>query len=37
VDGSTEEQELFGEGGLTGIRMTDDSERASLVDFFCEL
>ena len=32
VDGSPEEEELLGEGGLTSIRVADDSERASLVD-----
>ena len=32
VDGAPEEEELLGEGGLTSIRVADDSERASLVD-----
>ena len=34
VDSSPEEKELLGEGRLTGVRVTDDSEGTSLVDLF---
>ena len=31
-DGASVEQELFGEGGFTGVRVTDDSKGAPPVD-----
>ena len=34
VDSPPEEEELLGEGRLTGVRVTDDSEGTSLVDLF---
>ena len=33
LDGPAEEEELLGDGGLAGIRMTDDGEGAPAVDF----
>ena len=36
VDGATEEEQLFGEGGFTGVRVRDDGEGASPRYFFVQ-
>ena len=35
VDGSSVEQELLGQGRLTGIRVRDNGESTTAVDLFC--
>ena len=37
LDGATEEQQLFGQGGFTGIGMADDAEGSSFFYFFAML
>ena len=36
MDGSSEEEEFFGYGGFTGVRMRNDREGETLVDFLSE-
>jgi hypothetical protein len=33
LDGATKQQQLFGKGGFTGIRMADDAEGTAAADF----
>ena len=36
VDGTAEKQQLFGEGGFTGIGVADDGECSAFTDFLCK-
>jgi len=37
LDGSAEKEQLFGQRGLAGIRMADDSKSPSAVYFFLSM